>query len=90
MGIIQQNSRIAHHRLTTPGSIFTVPATVDFTDGSWLSTDLMIGEIGMQISDDRLFFRTSNGIVEVSTSSGANSMWARVGDDIVAVEDALL
>jgi len=87
--IIQQNSRIAHHRLTTQGANFTIPTSTDFTDGTWLSTDLLIGEIGMNISDDTIFFRTTNGIVEVATASGLSSLWNRSGDDIIAVEDAL-
>ena len=87
MAIIQQNSRIAHHRLSTTGSIFTVPSTTDFTDSSWLSTDLLVGELGINITDDRIFFRTTNGIIELTTSGGLGSMWDRVGDDVMLLED---
>ncbi len=89
MGIITQNSRIAHHRLTTSGSIFTIPATTDFTDGSWLITDLTLGEIGINMTDDRIFFRTDNGIVEIATASGLNSLWYRDGEDIRAIENGI-
>jgi hypothetical protein len=82
-----QNSRIAHHRLTTPGSIFTIPATNDFTDGSWIATDLTLGEIGFNIEDDRAFFRSNNGIIELATTSGLNRFWERDGEDIRLVEN---
>jgi hypothetical protein len=87
MGINTQNSRIAHHRLTTSGSIFTIPASLDFTDGSWLSTDLTLGELGFNMADDRAFFRSNNGIIELATASGLNRFWERDGEDIRLVEN---
>jgi hypothetical protein len=75
MGKIEQYSRILHHRSTVSGQQFTVPTSNDHTDETWLSTDLYVGEIGMNITDDTLFFRTNNGIVQIATgtSSGAGS-----------------
>lgn len=76
MGKIEQFSRILHHRTTVSGQQFTVPTSSDHTDETWLSTDLYIGEIGMNITDDTLFFRTNNGIIQIATgtsSSGSTS-----------------
>lgn len=67
MTLIKQNSRIQHHRITDTGTVFTVPGSEDFTDGSWLITDLMLGEFGVQMTDDKVFVRTTNGILELST-----------------------
>lgn len=89
MGLITQNSRIAHHRVDTPGSIFTIPASSDFTDGTWLITDLNLGELGINMVDDRIFFRTNNGIIEIETASGLNALWKRDGENIRAIENAL-
>lgn len=69
--IIRQNSRIQHHRITDTGTVFTVPGTEDFTDGSWSITDLMLGEIGVQMTDDKVFVRTSNGILTLETLNAA-------------------
>lgn len=88
MAINTASARIQHHSLTTPASIFTVPPSEDFTDGSWTIEDLAIGEIGINLADDRIFFRTTNGIVEMETSS-FTALWTRSGDDIQALEDIL-
>ena len=86
MGIIKQNSRLSHHRLTAPGATFTVPPTEDFTSGSWTATDLCLGEIGININDDTIFFRSLNGIIEIATASAFNSLWDRTSDgDLQAV-----
>lgn len=69
--IIRQNSRIQHHRITDTGTVFTVPGTEDFTDGSWSITDLMLGEIGIQMTDDKVYVRTTNGILELQSLNAA-------------------
>lgn len=89
MSIITQNSRIAHHRFSNTAIIPTVPSSEDFTDGTWLYTDLALGEIGINLNDDRIWFRTDNGIIELQTLSGSSLLWERDGDDIRAVEDAV-
>jgi hypothetical protein len=82
MAIIKQLSRMQSHRITFPSVVFTVPGTEDFTDGSWTSTDLMIGEFGVNVNDDRVFVRTMNGIIEMM--SNANDLWELdSGGDIV-------
>ena len=75
MGRIDQFSRILHHRISTSGQTFTVPTSDDHTDETWISTDLYIGELGINISDDKIYMRTNNGIVQIATgtSSGGST-----------------
>lgn len=71
MGIIKQYSRISHHTLTsapTPTgqpAPFTVPQSEDFTDGSWVPTDLALSEFGIVEDEKRLFVRIDDEIKEV-------------------------
>ena len=74
MARIDQFSRLRHHRLTGAGQTFTVPLSDDHTDETWLYTDLYLGEIGINLTDDKIYFRSNNGIVQISTTaSGAGS-----------------
>jgi len=75
MSKIDQFARLRHHRLTTSGQVFTIPTSDDHTDETWLSTDLYIGEIGINLTDDTAYFRSNNGIVQLATgtSSGGGS-----------------
>jgi hypothetical protein len=77
MSKIEQYSRLINHRLTTAGSTFTVPTSNDHTDETWLATDLYIGEIGINVSDDTVYMRTNNGIIQLA-SSGTGSSTAAV------------
>jgi hypothetical protein len=72
---IEQFSRILQHRLTGIGQQFTIPTSNDHTDETWSAADLYIGEIGINVTDDSMFFRTNNGIVQVATgaSEGASA-----------------
>jgi hypothetical protein len=74
-GIIKQYSRLQSHRISTASTVFTVPSTEDFTDGTWLTTDLCKGEFGVQMADDRVFVRTNNGILELTTTTGPSALW---------------
>ena len=81
MAKIEQFSRLVNHRITTAGQQFTIPTSNDHTDETWLSTDLYIGELGMNITDDKLWFRTNNGLVQIATgtsSSGSTASQAAV------------
>ena len=60
-------SRLVFKRSTVPGVIPTVP-TGTTIDNTWLSTDLLVGEGFINVEDDKLWYRTNNGIVEVSMS----------------------
>lgn len=77
MAKIEQYSRIINHAISTSGAVFTVPTSNDHTDETWLATDLYVGEFGVNVTDDKVYVRTSNGIIPVSTGatgsgSGAN------------------
>jgi hypothetical protein len=82
MGIIKGNARLKHHCLTTPGELFTVPPSEDFTDGTWDANDLVLGEMGINLADDTCFIRTDNGIVELVTTSLSSGLWYRDGQDV--------
>lgn len=77
---IEQYSRILQHRLTGIGQQFTIPTSNDHTDETWSAADLYIGEIGINVTDDTMFFRTNNGIVQVATGGGGGTaseqLWA--------------
>jgi len=65
MAINTQSARIKNHTSTTSGS-FTVPASEDFTDGSWDKWDLAKSEFGVNSNDDKLFIRIDSAIKEVA------------------------
>lgn len=75
MAKIEQYSRIINHGITTAGTTFTVPTSNDHTDETWLATDLYIGEIGINLTDDKIWMRTNNGLVQIATgtSSGGST-----------------
>jgi hypothetical protein len=80
MAKIEQFSRLINHRITTAGQGFTIPTSNDHTDETWLATDLYIGEIGVNVTDDKAFMRTNNGIIQLATgtSSGGTSSTSQV------------
>jgi hypothetical protein len=45
--------------------IATIPASSDHRDGTWLSTDLYIGEFYMNTTNGKIYTRTSSGISEI-------------------------
>lgn len=69
MSKVEQYSRLIHHRSTISGQAFTVPTSNDHTDETWLATDLYVGEIGLNVTDDTIYMRTNNGIIQISASS---------------------
>ena len=46
-------------------SIATIPASSDHTDGTWLATDLYVGEFYMNTTNGKIYTRTTSGISEV-------------------------
>lgn len=68
---IEQFSRLLMHRVTGQGVNFTNPTSNDHTDETWSDTDLYIGEIGINVTDDTIFMRTNNGIVQIATSTAS-------------------
>lgn len=81
---IEQFSRIIQHRITGEGVVFTNPTSNDHTDGTWSERDLYIGEIGINVTDDKMYFRTNNGIIEVAAggTSSQSPLWSYVSDQI--------
>lgn len=73
MAKIEQFSRLINHRITGSGTQFTIPTSNDHTDETWLNTDLYIGEIGINVTDDKIFMRTNNGIVQIATGTSSGS-----------------
>lgn len=73
MPAIEQYTRLRHHRLTTSGQKFTIPTSNDHSDDTWLKTDLYIGEIGINLTDDTAYFRSNNGIVQLATGTSSSS-----------------
>lgn len=70
---IDQYSRFRMHRTTISGQLFTVPLSNDHSDETWLSTDLYIGELGINVTDDTIFMRTNNGIVQLASNGATGS-----------------
>lgn len=87
MSKIEQYSRIQHHRTTIANQQFTVPTSNDHTDETWISTDLYIGEIGINVTSNTAYFRSNNGIIQLGTtasgSGGAASLWDYSGSDFI-------
>jgi hypothetical protein len=69
----KQNSRYAHHRWNTAGVTPSVPVTDDITSTSFSTTDIKRGEIAINLQDERLWFRSNFGVVEINTSSTFSS-----------------
>jgi hypothetical protein len=86
---IEQFSRIIQHRITGEGVNFTIPTSNDHTDETWSSRDLYIGEIGINVTDNKMYYRTNNGIVEVATSTvaTASTIW-QISDNTVQIGTA--
>lgn len=68
MSLKTEYSRMAQKRITGVGVVPTVPAT-DPIDDTWLPTDLMMGEICINPDDDKMWIRTTAGIIEIATGA---------------------
>ena len=78
MAKIEQYSRIINHAISTSGAVFTVPTSNDHTDETWLATDLYVGEFGVNVTDDKVYVRTSNGIIPVATGATTSGTGANI------------
>jgi hypothetical protein len=72
-----QDSRFTIKYSTISGQEPTIPLSDDHTDGTWLPTDLYIGEIFMNSNDDKVWVRTDNGIIPLGGTGGSYSF---IGD----------
>lgn len=74
MGLVSQYSRLLHHTITgASGSTFSVPATEDFTDGSWSVYDLCLSEIAVNETDEKAYIRIGSTIKEFEFTGGTSS-----------------
>lgn len=70
-----QYSRILLKRSSQTGATPTInTGSTDFTDGTWIDTDIMDGELFLNTADDLLWVRTSNGILPISLSGGTTTV----------------
>lgn len=70
MSKITQYARISHHTTSGyTGSVFTVPLSNDFTDGSWTIYDLAPSEFGVNETDGRAFLRCDNQVKELTLTN---------------------
>jgi len=53
------------------GEVPTIPASDDHTDGSWIATDVYVGELFFNSADGIMYTRSSNGIEVVGGGAGA-------------------
>lgn len=71
MAKITQYSRISHHTLSGSASAtFSVPASEDFTDGTWTPNDLSLSEIGVNEDSKKAYIRINDEIKEFSFNPG--------------------
>jgi hypothetical protein len=68
---IDQDVRIITKYSTISGVEPTIPLSADHNDGTWLPTDLYVGEIFLNSADDLVWIRTDNGIAPLSGSFSA-------------------
>jgi hypothetical protein len=59
------------------GATPSIPPSDDHTDGTWTANDIYIGEFFLNVQDDTAFYRSVNGIVQLSSVSmtGSNNIW---------------
>jgi hypothetical protein len=62
---------------TIPGQAPTIPLTDDHEDGTWLTTDLYVGELFLNTADGKAWFRAEDGIIQISGTGGSASF---IGD----------
>ena len=71
MARLFQNGRILIKRSTVSGDTPTFPATEDHTDGTWIDSDLYVGEVFLNVNDDKAWFRSSNGMIPLTSGTTA-------------------
>jgi len=67
----EQDVRIIMKYSTISGVEPTIPLSADHNDGTWLPTDIYIGEIFTNTADDLTWIRTDNGIAPLAGSFSA-------------------
>lgn len=77
--MIKSNERILIKRTDVGGAIPTIPSTTDHSDGTWLATDVYVGELMMNTTDNKLWWRSDNNI-NLIYSSGNTSQFVDLTD----------
>ena len=70
MNVTNEYARISHHTLSLSVNPFTVPASSDFTDGTWTMYDLDISEIGTMEDVPQAHIRIDSSILQIPLVSG--------------------
>lgn len=71
--INRQDSRHRIKRSNLTGVVPTVPTSSDFTDGTWLNTDLRSGELFWNEADNQLFIGATGQAFEIALVGGTGS-----------------
>jgi hypothetical protein len=71
-----QDSRIRLKRTSTTSTEPTVAPSSDHTDGTWVATDLYVGETYLNAADDTYYIRTDNGIRQIPIGNRAQTITA--------------
>jgi hypothetical protein len=69
MSIQTDFSRLVNKRSSSTGVVPTIPST-ETIDETWIATDLKIGEIFINTADQKIWYRATNGIVEITGTNG--------------------
>lgn len=67
----------------------TIPASNDHTDGTWLATDLYVGEFYMDTATDKIYMRTAGGIEEVIYDVASYEVVANKATDFTTLNNTL-
>lgn len=79
--MIVQNSRIQMKYSTIPGVVPTIPLSDDHTDGTWLPTDLYVGEVFLNSADNLAWWRSLTGLIPFGATGGTSVF---IGDFVPA------
>lgn len=86
MAVNTQNSRHRIKRSILTGVTPTVPTSTDFTDGTWLNTDIRAGEFFFNSTDERLWIGGTASAIELTlVGSTASSLFIKTNNNIEAV-----
>lgn len=64
-----QDSRFLFKYSTISGETPTIPTSDDHTDGTWIPTDLYVGEFFLNAADNAMWVRTISGIVPITSGT---------------------
>jgi len=65
----------------------TIPTSNDHTSGTWLATDLYVGEFYMDTATDKIYMRTASGIEEVIYDVASYEVLANKATDFTTINN---